>query len=190
MPKPIFHLRYSAIWRYAFKFNTTTRRWRGCFFYDVEYLFANIPIKDTIEYITEQIYANKKLKPICSKVIFKSLLLKLTTDCIYTFNHKFYKQIDGCTMGGPLWVTFGDIYMIKMVSEIVIRQKPLFYRCYVDDIYSGRKRFKQDKLFEKLKNYHPKINLTIEVSSKLVTFSKQGYKLTMVSMTLEFIGKQ
>ena len=80
--------------------------------------------------------------------------------------------------------------MIKMVSEIVIRQKPLFYRCYVDDIYSGRKRFKQDKLFEKLKNYHPKINLTIEVSSKLVTFSKQGYKLTMVSMTLKFVGKQ
>ena len=28
----------------------------------------------------------------------------------YTFNRKFYKQIDGCTMEGPLSVTFSDIY--------------------------------------------------------------------------------
>ena len=39
--------------------------------YDVESLFTNSPIKDTIEYIIEQIYKHKKLKPICSKLIFK-----------------------------------------------------------------------------------------------------------------------
>ena len=33
--------------------------------YDVESLFTNIPIKDTIKYIIEQIYTHKKLKPIC-----------------------------------------------------------------------------------------------------------------------------
>ena len=106
---------------------------------DVESLFTNIPIKDTIEHIIEQIYTHKKLKPICSELIFKRLLLKLATECTCIFNHKFYKQIDGCTMGGPLSVTFSDIYMIKMESEIVISQKPLFYRRYVDDIYSTRK---------------------------------------------------
>ena len=39
--------------------------------YDVEFLFTNSPIKDTIEYIIEQIYKHKKLKNICSKLIFK-----------------------------------------------------------------------------------------------------------------------
>ena len=45
--------------------------------YNVESLFTNIPIKDTIEYIIEQVHAHKKLKPICGKLIFKRLLLKL-----------------------------------------------------------------------------------------------------------------
>ena len=63
--------------------------------YDIESLFTNIPIKDTIEYIVEEIYTQKMLKLICSKLIFKSLLLKLATQFTYTFNHMFYKQIDG-----------------------------------------------------------------------------------------------
>ena len=49
----------------------------------------------------EQIYTPKTLKPICSKLIFKRLLLKLATESTYTFSHKFYKQIDRCNMGGP-----------------------------------------------------------------------------------------
>ena len=108
--------------------------------HNVESLFANIPIKHTIKYIIEQIYTHKKLKSICSKMIFQGLLLKLATECTYTLNHKFYKQIDGCTMGGPLSVTFSDIYMINMESEIAIPQKPLFYRRSVDDIYDRRKK--------------------------------------------------
>ena len=56
-------------------------------FLDVESLFPNIPIKDTIEYITEQIYTHKKLKKtIFSKQIFKRLLLKLATECTYTLS--------------------------------------------------------------------------------------------------------
>ena len=91
--------------------------------YDVESLFTNIPIKDTIEYITEQIHAHKKLKLICSKLIFKRLSLRLATEFTYTFNHKFFKQNDGCTLGGPLSVTFSDIYMIKIGSEVAIPPK-------------------------------------------------------------------
>ena len=51
-----------------------------------------------------------------------------------------------------------------MESEILIPQKPLFYCCYVDDIYNRRKKFKHDELLEKLNNYHLKIKLTIEVT--------------------------
>ena len=91
-----------------------------------------------------QIYTHKKLKSICDKLTFKRLLLKSATECTYTFNYKFYKQIDGCTLGCPLSVTLSDIYMIKMESEIVIPQKPQFYRCYIDDISNRRKKFKHD----------------------------------------------
>ena len=77
--------------------------------YDVDSLFKNIPLKETIDDILEEIYVNGKMKPICSKLIFKRLLYKLTTECIFQLNMKFFKQIDGCSMGGPLSVTLSDI---------------------------------------------------------------------------------
>ena len=47
-------------------------------------------------------------------------------------------------MGGPLSVTFSDIFMIKMENDLVIPMKPTFYRRYVDDIYSRRKKNIED----------------------------------------------
>ena len=47
---------------------------------------------------------NKKLKPICSKLILKLLLLKLVT-----LNNSFYKQTDRCKMVGSLSVSFSNI---------------------------------------------------------------------------------
>ena len=49
--------------------------------YDDESLFTNIPVKDTIDFICEEIYVHKKLEPICRKTIFKKLLYKLKTEC-------------------------------------------------------------------------------------------------------------
>ena len=67
-------------------------------------------------------------------------------------------------MGGPLSVTFSDIWMVKMESNIVPPQKFIFYKRHVDDIIKHRKKHEKDLLFKKLNNYHPKIKLTIEVN--------------------------
>ena len=42
--------------------------------YDVESLFTNNPIKDTIDFICEEMYVHKKLEQICKKSILKKLL--------------------------------------------------------------------------------------------------------------------
>ena len=47
--------------------------------YDVESLFTNVPVDDTIAYILDEIYVKKKIKPLCSKLIMKRLLKKLTS---------------------------------------------------------------------------------------------------------------
>ena len=57
----------------------------------------------------------------------------------FILNGRFLKQVDGCTMGRPLFVTFGDIYIVKMENDVVIPSKPIFYRRFVDEIYSRRK---------------------------------------------------
>ena len=43
-------------------------------------------------------------------------------------------------MGGPLSVTLADVYMIRTENDVVELLKPLFYKQYVDDIYSRRKK--------------------------------------------------
>ena len=126
--------------------------------YDVESLFTNIPKQETINYIIEQIYVHKKLMPICSKLIFRRLLIKLATECTLKFNNRFLKQVDGCAMGGPLSVTFSDIYLVKMENDFAIPSKPNFYCRFVDDIYSRRK-LRDNVLFDRLKSYHPNIKL-------------------------------
>ena len=59
--------------------------------YDVESLFANILIQETINYIIEQINVHKKLTPICSKLISRRLLIKLSAECTFKFNNRFLK---------------------------------------------------------------------------------------------------
>ena len=51
--------------------------------YDIESLFRNIQIEETINFITEQIYVHKALMPICSKVIFRRLSVRHNRECTF-----------------------------------------------------------------------------------------------------------
>ena len=99
-------------------------------------------------------------------MIFKRLLLKLATESTYIFQSQFYKQTDGCTMGGPLSVTFSNIYLTKLEKDQVKPFKLKFYGRFVDDVISRQLKNTHDSLFEKLKNYHEKLNFTIETNPK------------------------
>ena len=94
--------------------------------YDVESLFTNIPVKETIEYILHKIYVDKSIKLFCKKSSFKKLFVKLTKDCVFYVNSRLIKQIDGCPMGGPVSVVFSDIFMCKMEEDEVVPAKPIF----------------------------------------------------------------
>ena len=119
--------------------------------YDVDSLFTNIPIEETINYITEQIHLHKNLAPICSKLISRRLVIKIPTECTYKFKSRFLKQVTGFTMGGRQSVTFSDIYMVKIENR------------FVDGINS-RQNVGDNDLFDQLNNYHPNIKLTIEIN--------------------------
>ena len=132
--------------------------------YDVESLFTNKPVEETIEYIIHQIYNEKKVPQVCSKTIFSRLMYKLTTECAFQFNQNLFRQRKCCSMGRPLSITLADIHMIRTEKDIVTPLKPIFYKRFVDDIYTRRKKGIHDKLYERLNNYHPNIKLTIEIN--------------------------
>ena len=54
--------------------------------------------------------------------------------------------------------SFSDIYMVKMENGVVIPSKSIFYRRFVDDVYS-RWKLRDNVLFERLNSYHPTLNL-------------------------------
>ena len=77
-------------------------------------------------------------------------------------------------MGGPLSVTMADIHMIRTENEVVKPMKPLFYKRYVDDIYSYSKKNCTDQLYHELNNHYPNTNLTIEINPKKFKQYKQS----------------
>ena len=130
--------------------------------YDVESLFTNVPIDETIEFILDEIYVNKKLKPICSRLIMKRLLKRLTSDCLFSVNERLIKQIDGCAMGSPLSVVLSGIFMTKLEKDVVYPELPILFRRFVDDVFNRKKKGAEDTLLPKLNSYHPKIKFTVE----------------------------
>ena len=76
--------------------------------------------------------------------------------------------------------------MVKMENDIAIPSKLFFYRRFVDDIYSRRKKG-DNILFNRLNNYHPNIKLTIELNPS--KFLDTKFTNSMVPINSMFIRK-
>ena len=59
--------------------------------------------------ILHEIYVENELPKLCSKLIFKRLLLKLTPENTFMINSAFYKQVNACVIGGIFSVIFSDV---------------------------------------------------------------------------------
>ena len=132
----------------------------------VESLFTNVPIDDIIEYILDEIYIHKKLPKLCSRLIMKRLLLKLTTENTFIFQSNYFKQIDACTMGGSLSVTFANIFLTKLEKDIVRPHNLPFYKRFVDDVITRRSINQPDLIFSEINEYHPNIKFTTETNPR------------------------
>ena len=112
-----------------------------CISFDIEPLFTNVPVHETLDFILHEIYLKKEMPEIYSKLIFKRLLLKLATENTFILSTQIYKQIDGCTMGGHLWVIiFFGVYMLKTEQQVVIPVQPRLYKRFVGDRKQMSKR--------------------------------------------------
>ena len=56
---------------------------------------------------------------------------KINNRNVFMLNSNFSKQIDSCTMGGPLSVIFSDICMTK-IEEVVKLTNPTFHKTFAD----------------------------------------------------------
>ena len=110
---------------------------------DVESLFTNVPIKETIDIIIKNVYNHPTLPaPNIPKQKLKELLLLCTTSVPFrNIDGKMYIQIDGMSMGSPLGPTFANFYMADLENRVlnIPGMKPNIYCRFVDDIYTDAK---------------------------------------------------
>ena len=88
---------------------------------DVDSLFTNIPLEETINICTNLLYNNEDVMEGINKSEFKNLLWLAAQESHFIFNDVFYKQKDGVAMGSPLGPTrvnvFLSFYEIKWLES-------------------------------------------------------------------------
>ena len=138
---------------------------------DVESLFTNIPLEETIDLLTDKVFENKvKVKGI-SKRDFKRLLEISTKGTVFYFNGKYYRQKDGVAMGSPLGPALANAFLAHHESvwleECPLSFAPMFYARYVDDIFVLiRSNDHITKLAEYFSSRHPNIRFTYELENE------------------------
>ena len=105
---------------------------------DVENLFSNVPVNQTVDIIINNIHNNQSLPPLkINPNILRKLLLKSTTEVSFHDNlGNIYVQTDGVSVGSVLGPIFSNFYMSDLENRIFnsIKKPPIYLR-YVDDIF-------------------------------------------------------
>ena len=107
---------------------------------DVELLFTNIPLEETIKNCVNDLFSNNFYS---GKLSIKDLyeLLKLsTTESSFIFDNKVYKQIGGVAMDSPLGPTLANAFLCHFekiwLNECPSQFKPVVYKRYTDNTCS------------------------------------------------------
>ncbi|KAA3680386.1 uncharacterized protein DEA37_0014864 [Paragonimus westermani] len=130
---------------------------------DVQSLFTNVPLHETIDYICELVEMSHTSLPLPTDILKETLLL-CTENVSFRFLEQSYRQIDGVAMGSPLGPIIADFFMLKIEQQLATEIENLsYYKRYVDDtlIFSRSKQM-IDNLVQRLNSCHPNLKVTCE----------------------------
>ena len=108
---------------------------------DVDSLFTNISLDETINICVDELFKEKENKKIngLSKAQIRELLKLATKQSFFLFNNNYYIQKDGVAMGNPLGPTLANAFLSfhekNWLEQCPAGFRPIFYRRYVDDIF-------------------------------------------------------
>ena len=133
--------------------------------FDIESLFTNIPLQETIDFCVENLFKDRTHADNLSKDSFRELLI------IDLFDQEFYKQYDRAAMGSPLGPTLANVFLCYhekiWLQNCPSEFKPVIYGRYVDDAFL---LFRSKHHIEKFQNYlnhqHKNIRFTSEIENQ------------------------
>jgi len=138
---------------------------------DVESLFTNVPVAETINIILESAYNHETMTaPAIPKEMLRKLLVICTTMTPFKApNGDLYQQINGVSMGTPLGPTMANFYMSHLENEIFEKNpslKPQVYCRYVDDIFLVLNNFHELQNLNKAFEHNSVLSFTHEIETK------------------------
>ena len=135
--------------------------------FDVDSLFTNIPLDETIEICVKKLFGRKHKYKGFNKSEFCSLFQYAVKDNLIFFNGKYYIQIDGVATGSPLGPTLANIFLchweVIWLENCPQQFRPLYYRRYVDDtflLFSSESHVK--KFLRYMNSRHVNMTFTFE----------------------------
>ena len=137
--------------------------------FDVENLFTNIPLQETIQIIIKQLFTCPTDNVMgLTRDDFIQLLDLSVSNSFFLFNNKLVSQVDGLGMGLPLGPTFANIFLSfhekSWLEHCPSDFKPVYFRRYVDDcfiLFSNRAQIPE--FLNYLNSKHPNIKFTCEL---------------------------
>ena len=84
---------------------------------DVDSLFTSIPLEDTIDVCVDNLYNGKGSFHNIPDNDFRNLFNIASKKSFFTFNNKYYKQVDGAAMGSPLSPALDNIFRFSSESK-------------------------------------------------------------------------
>ena len=137
---------------------------RIMFSLDVQSLFTNVPLVETIDYICQ--FVQKEDVPIAIPVAsLRELLFKCTFNVQFLFDGTLYRQKDGVAMGSPLGPLLADIFLATIENDKLqdtINRLTQYHR-YVDDIFCiADDDIDIDALMDQFNRAHKLLTFTIE----------------------------
>jgi len=141
---------------------------------DVENLFTNVPIDETIQIILDNVYRNQhKVPPKIHEHTMKQLLEICTKEAPFQhINGDYYQQVDGIAMGSPLGCIFANFYMAQIENNIIpnLPKQPSLYARYVDDILLIVDSASELDIIKNTFNCTSSLNFTSENGGKILPF--------------------
>ena len=106
---------------------------------DVDSIFTNIVLDKTMYIYVDKLYNDKENPCNIANHDFRNLLNTATKESFFTFNNKYYKQLNGVAMGSPLGPALANIFMCsfesKWLRDCPNDFKPVIYGRYVDHMF-------------------------------------------------------
>ena len=159
---------------------------------DVESLFTNIPLEETINISCDSLFSNEAKINNFNRNDFEKLFRMALQNNFFNFDGKIYKQTDGVAMGSPLGPSLANAFLCFheqiWLNDCPEDFKPVYYRRYVDDIFA---LFRSQDHLEKFTNYlnwkHKNIKFTDDKESNnslpfldiLISRSENGFKTSI-----------